>query len=73
MYNLGFFSLSRIKIGVFLALSIGYFGLEFLRIIENETVHIAEPLQFVLTSVFFLVVFYVIAAGWEFIYYKVRK
>jgi hypothetical protein len=73
MYNMGFFSLSKIKIGIFLALSAAYFGMEFLKIIENETVRLAEPLQFVLTTVFFLVVFYVIAAVWEYFYFKVRK
>jgi hypothetical protein len=72
MYGISFFSLSKIKIGVFLALSIGYFGLEFLRIIKYESVYVADKTQFVLSLIFFLVVFYVIAAVLEFIYYKVR-
>lgn len=73
MYGVSFFSLSKIKIGVFLALAVAYFGNEMLYIVGNEFVTTRPIEETVLSAVFYFIIFFVVAAFVEFAFYKGRK
>jgi len=67
------FELTRIKVGLFIIFCVLYFGYEGYKILTNEFVHLVPLETLIASTIFFLVVFYVVSAFIEFVYLKVRK
>ncbi|PJA16940.1 MAG: hypothetical protein COX63_03000 [Candidatus Diapherotrites archaeon CG_4_10_14_0_2_um_filter_31_5] len=73
LYGISFFSLSKVKIGIFLFFVLSYFSLAYKNVLENEFVDWSPPEYFILSLIFIIIVSYVFAAFLEYFYYKVRR
>ncbi len=73
MYSVNFFSLSKVKIRIFLALIVILFGNELYWLLAEENLSLANLPQLIHTGLFYLIISFVVAAVLEFVYFKVKR